>query len=859
LTVQTASGRTFDEFWDLVLGALKDNDKDIMFAMVYTNDGMCSPASLVRQWNEGGELSDDLVLRGLLGIPAHHSTAVQKFSTKTSSDGMMPWFRKAGASGKPVILRLDDDSLPDSILEGIKSKEYGDPCRAVVISPLRYADSTPVVGFLIVGSNPRTSVDSMYVEFIEAMTTTVGTYMGSLARFGEVLALHDASMAVANAEQAKLSEELKDTRLQVIRTEKMLRHFVETSQVGVFIIDKDAKYIYRNQGWSNLTNESIVTTIHQAWDKIADPEFIDYLHLQWDLLFTEKTPRQYEFKTLKVWEPNDDICRSPDHEREHRVWLLISAFPDLGPDGEVLQVLGSVTDISALKWANKVQQREADDALESKRRLENFIDTTNHELRNPLSAVILAGDDIMFSVQEMLESQHNRFDEHEDMARLLTNVMENGRTIVQCAKHQKRIVDDVLTASKLDARLLEVSPSPGNPKQEILDCIRIFDADANDAHVMVNFSTTTRYDTLGAQTFMFDTTRFMQIFINLLTNAIKFTRFEETRRIDVTLDISLQHPAVEGSLVKYMDTVEEPQDPTASAEWTNGPQVYVITHVTDTGKGLTPHETENLFSRFRQASPKTHVQYGGSGLGLFISRRLAELQGGAIGMTSEAGVGSTFAFYIKSRVTSVAGLLPHDEDEFQSSSRYGSPVQSEAEAEASDLAQSQRPANTKSSSTFTRGTVFSSPVGSPSSEKFQWEIWSPQLLCVLVVEDNLINQKMLAEQLRKIGCTAIVANHGAEALEQIQRSKWGTLPSRDISVVLMDWEMPVMDGLTAARTIRTRENEGTLTPHIPIIGVTANVRQEQLKEALDAGMVSFCYEFHFKVIERAVVLTFFFL
>jgi hypothetical protein len=90
-------------------------------------------------------------------------------------------------------------------------------------------------------------------------------------------------------------------------------------------------------------------------------------------------------------------------------------------------------------------------------------------------------------------------------------------------------------------------------------------------------------------------------------------------------------------------------DQTLGPDWGDGEEIYLEFAVQDTGRGLSPEELKVLFQRFQQASPRTHVQYGGSGLGLFISRELTELQGGEIGVSSESGKGSTFAFYVKCR------------------------------------------------------------------------------------------------------------------------------------------------------------------------------------------------------------------
>ena len=113
---------------------------------------------------------------------------------------------------------------------------------------------------------------------------------------------------------------------------------------------------------------------------------------------------------------------------------------------------------------------------------------------------------------------------------------------------------------------------------------------------------------------------------------------------------------------------------------------------------------------------------------------------------------------------------------------------------------------------------------------------------ILLVEDNLINQKVLSKQLRSAGCTVHVANHGVEALDFLSKTTlWSEVtesPKMELSIILMDLEMPIMDGLAATRAIRDMEREGKLNRHVPIIAVTANTRTEQMNLALEAGMVS---------------------
>lgn len=112
-------------------------------------------------------------------------------------------------------------------------------------------------------------------------------------------------------------------------------------------------------------------------------------------------------------------------------------------------------------------------------------------------------------------------------------------------------------------------------------------------------------------------------------------------------------------------------------------------------------------------------------------------------------------------------------------------------------------------------------------------------LSVLLVEDNILNQNILKRQLQRLGCTVYVANHGEEALEFFKTSRFwhdNGDTGQDVDIILMDWEMPIMDGLTSTRQIRDWEASGQITKHYTVLGTTANARPGQVKIALAAGM-----------------------
>jgi CheY-like chemotaxis protein len=199
------------------------------------------------------------------------------------------------------------------------------------------------------------------------------------------------------------------------------------------------------------------------------------------------------------------------------------------------------------------------------------------------------------------------------------------------------------------------------------------------------------------------------------------------------------------------------------------------------------------------------VEYGGSGLGLFIARLLCRLQGGEIGVASQSGQGSTFAFYVKAR----RAETPHGRDVHTIVPEVNIPVGVPDPKSPSVRAQTQ-PAPQECS-------------------KFN----------ILIVEDNVVNQKVLGKQLRNLGFAVDIANNGRECIDFLERSAWHKNHPHDgkrLSVILMDIEMPVMSGIEAVKYIRGMQEHGNIIAHVPIIAITANARAEQIAVAKEAGM-----------------------
>lgn len=807
---RTAAARKVSDFWPLLLEGLEYNEYDAPMVMIYSLNEDLADSDAASSGSSGAASNKICYLEGSLGVPPGHKAAPSTIDMKTGTKGFASSFRQALTTNRPIVLQVEDGSLQADLLEDIEWRGFGDPSRVVVIAPIHPTTGESTLGFLVMGTNPRRPYDEDYDLFVQLLGRQLATTIASVVLFEEEIKKGERAAQLAAQDRIELNNQLVARTQQAVEAENKFTRMAELAPVGIFIGDVDGKISFVNDAWYNITTYPRGVAVDDEWIKYVVEEDQPKVWNMWTTMFEKRCAISMEFRFKTPW--RDKIGNTGP------TWVLTSISPERNEDGQLKRIFGSMTDISAQKFAENLQTRRMEEAVQLKHQQERYIDTTSHEMRNPLSAILQCADSITASLTEMREvDQLNKVQQE-----VLDHTIDSAQTITLCAQHQKRIVDDVLTLSKLDSAMMAVSPVDTQPIAVMRKVVKMFEAELKTADIRMEINIESSYKTMGIDWVRLDPHRLAQVLINLMTNAIKFTTMRESRVIRMHVAASLDKPSSED---KWRLTYIPPRstrdnDVTAGAEWGAGEPLYIHFAVQDTGQGLDELEKKQLFQRFSQASPRTHVTYGGSGLGLFISRELVELQGGQIGVASESGKGSVFAFYVKARRSSWG---PEDNQAAPGSHTMNGSTAPSAKA--------------LNSQTFVPIQSLSSSASVKAAPATKITLSAP--IHILVVEDNLINQRVLATQLRKIGCVVHVANHGGEAIEQICHSKFHrdhVADGIEIDVVLMDLEMPVMDGQTCARKLREMQNSGELIGHIPVIAVTANARAEQIEMTLKSGI-----------------------
>ena len=323
-------------------------------------------------------------------------------------------------------------------------------------------------------------------------------------------------------------------------------------------------------------------------------------------------------------------------------WIIASCGQEKDEDGSLKSVIGSITDISVLKQAqedaleranlseqlaqsqkeaNEIQIRSRIEAEDARASMEKFMDITSHEMRNPLSAIVQSADGMTSSLLEFQASAKTPVVSDE----LIESNIEATRIITVryprlqyrrppadvhdpqlCAQHQGRIINDVLTLSKLDSAMLQVSPTPTQPPVVVKGALKMFEGELVAHDIELDFSFEESYERFGIDWVMVDPSRVTQILVNLMTNAIKFTQSEKKRKIRVSIGGSIRKPP-NGKQVNLewfpSRGIDSKKDLTLDQEWGEEEPVFIYFAVKDTGRGVSGEEKARLFQRFAVRLP----------------------------------------------------------------------------------------------------------------------------------------------------------------------------------------------------------------------------------------------------------------
>jgi len=296
------------------------------------------------------------------------------------------------------------------------------------------------------GVNPRRPYDDDYNLFVQLLSRQLATSLASVVLFEEEIRRGQRAAKLAAEDRFNLSEQLAARTKEARESETRFTRMAEYSPAGLFIADHLGKITYCNDTWYEISRVPRERDRTDRWIDYVKEEDQVLIINHWKRLVDDAMAINIEFRFKAPWEDRN--------RNTSDTWVLFSAFPEKDEHGMLKSVFGSITNISPQKWAEGFQKRKMEEAVELKRQQENFIDITSHEMRNPLSAILQCADEISTILGDFKSSGSRIIAES-----TVADSIDAAQTIALCAQHQKRIVDDVLTLSKLDSAMLMVSSS----------------------------------------------------------------------------------------------------------------------------------------------------------------------------------------------------------------------------------------------------------------------------------------------------------------------------------------------------------------------------------------------------------------
>lgn len=513
-------------------------------------------------------------------------------------------------------------------------------------------------------------------------------------------------------------------------------------------------------------------------------------------------------------------------ESGQKKWIRVIGNAAAGHD-PVTRVYGSFQDITEQKDVEKQLEKASVMAIQATQAKSEFLANMSHEIRTPLHG--------MLGTLELLKAMP-----------LSPQQLSLAATAEQSAKNMLVIINDVLDISKIESGSLTIENAKIDIRAIIENSCQLFIHNIRKKGLQLQF----HYPVTAPRYVFGDALRIQQVLNNLLGNAIKFT---------------------EQGIIAIQATCEG-----------DGDECWLTVEVSDTGIGIEDSYLDSLFDAFTQADSSMARKYGGTGLGLTISKRLVALMQGEIGVNSEPNQGSTFWFKLPLRTlkeddaTDIhkypSNVLLVSRDVFLANTLTDyvgyfsgaitvctkpTPAQlvaaehiiidfdeQDAPVWLNQLPPEKQIIYIDNNTQQDNGIVLHRPVylhdverlltnAQPQSEKrddIVDDVIGRYQGKVLLVEDNEINQMVSGEMLRQTGLDVEIADNGATAVDM--------LAQQEFDLVFMDCQMPEMDGFEATKIIRQQEAMLN-TPHQVIIALTANVMASDYQQCFTAGMDDF--------------------
>jgi hypothetical protein len=238
-TVKEAKG-----FWAQVLKGLECNRYDVPFVFLYSvMDDPDSDVGSINSHNPAQFLQ--ILLEGTLGVPPDHPTTSSPLDVLASKEGRSKYLREAMKKNKPVLLTTDDGTLSE-LISGLECRDFPDPCHYAVVCPIHPTTGDSILGFLVMGINPRRPYDDDYSLFIQLLSRQLATSLASIVLFEEEIRRGQRAARLAALDRIELSKQLDLRTQEVAESETRFTRMVEFSLVGMFSTDSKGEITYNN-------------------------------------------------------------------------------------------------------------------------------------------------------------------------------------------------------------------------------------------------------------------------------------------------------------------------------------------------------------------------------------------------------------------------------------------------------------------------------------------------------------------------------------------------------------------------------------------------------------------------------------